>query len=239
MLSVKILSLFPGYFKGPFDESILARAIEKGLLSIDLIDIRSFAEGKHRRVDERPYGGGPGMVLQPEPVAKAIRSVKTEDSWVVFLTPQGTPFTSHKAKELAVKKDLIFLCGHYEGVDERVLRKEVHEEISIGDYVLTNGCLPAIVVLDALIRFIPDVLGHADAASEDSFENGLLDCPHYTRPEEFEGERVPEVLLSGDHAKIAAWRLEQAKLKTREVRPELWQKRDLVEPKTSKDLKFK
>lgn len=219
---VKILSLFPGYFNGPFNESIISRAVDRGLLSIDLIDIRSYAEGKHHRVDERPYGGGPGMVLKPEPVARAIRSVKTEDSWVVYLTPQGVPFNSQKAKELAAKKDLIFLCGHYEGVDERVLRKEVHEEISIGDYVLTNGCLPAIVVLDALVRFIPDVIGHEDAAKEDSFENGLLDCPHYTRPEIFEGESVPEVLLSGDHAKIAAWRLEQAKIKTEQVRPDLF-----------------
>jgi len=221
MLKVKILSLFPGYFKGPFDESIVARAINAGHLSIDLIDIRDFAEGKHKRVDERPYGGGPGMVLMPDPVAKAIRSVKTDDAYVVHLSPQGKTFNAAKARALAAKKELIFLCGHYEGVDERVLKKEVHEEISIGDYVLTNGCIAAIVVLDALIRFIPGVIGHEDAAKEDSFENGLLDHPHYTRPEVFEGERVPEILLSGDHAKIAAWRLEQAQKKTKEIRPDI------------------
>lgn len=222
-MRVDILSLFPGYFKGPFDESIISRAIKKELLSINLVDIRTFAEGKHRRVDERPYGGGPGMVLQPEPVVKSIRSVKSEDAWVVYMTPQGSLFNASKAKELSLKKHLIFLCGHYEGVDERALRSEVDEEISIGDYVLTNGCLPAIVVLDALIRFIPDVLGHEDAAKEDSFENGLLDCPHYTRPESFEGEAVPEVLLSGDHAKIAAWRLKESLAKTKKVRPDLYE----------------
>lgn len=222
-MRVDILSLFPGYFKGPFDESIIARAVKNGHLSINLVDIRSFAEGKHKRVDERPYGGGPGMVLQPEPVVKAIRSVQSEDAWVVYLSPQGSLFNAGKAKELSQKKHLVFLAGHYEGVDERALKSEVDEEISIGDYVLTNGCLPAIVVLDALIRFIPDVLGHEDAAKEDSFENGLLDCPHYTRPESFEGERVPEVLLSGDHAKIAAWRLQESIAKTKKVRPDLYE----------------
>lgn len=224
MLSVKILSLFPGYFKGPFDESIIARAQKSGLVSIELIDIRAFAEGKHKRVDERPYGGGPGMVLQPGPVLKAVESVKTDDAYVVYLTPQGKLFNAEKAKELAAKNNLILLAGHYEGIDERVLKKVVHEEISIGDYVLTNGCIAAIVVLDAVVRFIPGVIGHSEAAREDSFENGLLDCPHYTRPEDFKGERVPEVLLSGDHAKIAAWRLEQAKKKTQTVRPDLFEK---------------
>lgn len=222
-MRVDILSLFPGYFKGPFDESIISRAIKNGHLSINLVDIRAFAEGKHKRVDERPYGGGPGMVLQPEPVVKAVRSVQSEDAWIVHLTPQGSLFDAGKARELSQKKHLVFLCGHYEGVDERALKGTVDEEISIGDYVLTNGCLPAIVVLDALIRFIPEVLGHEDAAREDSFENGLLDCPHYTRPELFEGERVPEVLLSGDHAKIAAWRHQESIAKTKRVRPDLYE----------------
>ncbi len=172
-------------------------------------------------MDDRPYGGGPGMVLMAEPVAKAIRSVKKEGSHVVYLTPQGTPFTAAKARALASKEHLVLLSGHYEGIDERVLRKEVDEEISIGDYVLTNGCLAALVVLDAMVRFIPGVLGHEEAADSDSFEKGIFDHPHYTRPEVFEGERVPEVLLSGNHEEIRKWRLNQALLKTKLRRPDL------------------
>lgn len=225
-MRIDILSLFPEYFKGPFDESIIKQAIKKGLLDIHQVDIRQFADNKHNRVDDRTYGGGPGMVLQPQPVAKAIRSVKTPQSHVVYLSPQGKPLTAQKCRELAACPHLVLLCGHYEGIDERVLESDVHEEISIGDYVLTNGCLAAIVLVDAAIRFIPGVLGHEQAASEDSFEKGLLDCPHYTRPEVFEGKRVPEVLLSGDHKKIAEWRQQAAWKKTRRVRPELLQELD-------------
>ncbi len=216
-----ILSLFPEYFSGPFDVSMVKRARESGAIGVNLIDIRDFAENKHRRVDQRPFGGGPGMVMAPEPVAKAIRSVKTERSHVVFLSPQGTPLTAKKCEELAKKEHLILLCGHYEGVDERVLMKEVDEEISIGDYVLTNGCIAAIVLVDAVMRFVPGVIGHPDAVNEDSFQNGLFDAPHYTRPEEFEGIAVPEVLREGNHAKIRQWRLDKALEKTRRVRPEL------------------
>lgn len=216
-----ILSLFPKYFQGPFDESIIGRAREKGIIVIHLVDIRDFADNKHRRVDDRPYGGGPGMVLMPEPVAKAIRSVREPGTKVIYLSPQGKKLTAKKCRELAECEHVVLLCGHYEGVDERVLQSDVDEEICIGDYVLTNGCLPAIVLLDAVIRFIPGVLGHEDAASEDSFENGLLDYPHYTRPELFEGKAVPEVLRCGDHKKIAAWRHQQSLEKTRRVRPDL------------------
>lgn len=161
------------------------------------------------------------MVMMPDPVAKAVRSVKTPQSRVVYLSPQGKPLTAAKCRELAKIPHLILLCGHYEGIDERVLESEVDEEISIGDYVLTNGCLAAIVLVDATIRFIPGVLGHELAAEEDSFENGLLDYPHYTRPEEYEGRAVPKILLSGNHAQIAAWRKEKAIEKTRRVRPDL------------------
>jgi len=220
-MKVDILSLFPGYFKGPFDESIIKQARKKGILDIQLIDIRNFADNKHNRVDDRPYGGGPGMVMMPEPVAKAIRSVKTPKSHVIYVTPQGPVLTAGKCRELASHEHLVILCGHYEGVDERVLESEVHEEISIGDYVLTNGCLAAIVILDAVVRFIPGVIGHEDAAKEDSFENGHLDWPHYTRPEVFENKKVPEVLLSGHHQNIEEWRRKQAKLKTGRVRPDL------------------
>jgi len=228
MLVVDILSLFPAYFQGPFDESIFKQARKKGLLEINLIDIRDFSDNRHRKVDDRPFGGGPGMVLMPAPVANALRSVKTPKSRVIFLTPQGKPFTAKKARELAQYSHLIFLCGHYEGIDQRVLDKEVDEEISIGDYVLTNGCLPAIVVLDAVIRFVPNILGDELSASEDSFENGILDCPHFTRPEVFEDVRIPEVLQSGNHKKIAEWRKMAALEKTSLVRPDLLDKINLL-----------
>lgn len=216
-----ILSLFPDYFKGPLDESIIKQALNKGILDISLVDIRNFADNKWRKVDDRPYGGGPGMVMMPEPVVKAVRSVKTPGSRVIYLTPQGVPLTAAKARALAAYEHLVLLCGHYEGIDERALESEVDEEVSIGDYVLTNGCLPAIVLLDAVVRFIPGVLGHAAAADEDSFEGGIFDCPHYTRPETFEGKTVPPVLQSGNHQEIAKWRRAKALEKTKRVRPDL------------------
>lgn len=217
-----ILSLFPGYFKGPFDESIIKRAREKGLVTLRLSNIRDFADNHHHRVDDRPYGGGPGMVMMAQPVKAAIQDVKRSDSYVIYLTPQGKRLTAATSRRLAKKDHLILLCGHYEGVDQRVLDQEVDEEISIGDFVLTNGCLAAIVLVDSVIRFLPEVLGHADAAQEDSFENGLFDYPQYTRPEVFEGVAVPPVLMSGNHRQIADWRKEQAITKTRHVRPDLF-----------------
>ena len=163
------------------------------------------------------------MVMMSKPTIGAIRSVKTNEAKVIYMSPQGRPLTASKCRELAQHKHLILLCGHYEGIDERILN-EVEEEISIGDYVLTNGCLSAIVLVDAMVRFVPGVLGHECAANEDSFENGVLDCPHYTRPEVYEGMAVPDVLLSGDHKKIAKWRREKAMEKTKQMRPDLWQK---------------
>jgi tRNA (guanine37-N1)-methyltransferase len=220
-MQVDILSLFPEYFQGPFDVSMMKRAREAGLVGVNLVDIRDFADNKWRRVDDRPYGGGPGMVLCPKPVAGAIRSVKREDSHVVYLSPQGSLLNAKKCRELATKKHLILLCGHYEGVDERVIRKEVDEEISIGDYVLTNGCVAAIVLLDAVMRFIPGVIGHVDAVAQDSFENGIFDGPHFAGEIDFEGDKVPDLLREGNHAKINQFRLEEAKKKTLRVRPEL------------------
>lgn len=220
-MDIDILSLFPGYFNGPLSESMIKRAVEKGIVNIRLTDIRDFADNRYRKVDDRPYGGGPGMVMMAQPVTAAIRQVKGAQSRVIYLTPQGKKLTAARSRELAQESHLVFLCGHYEGIDQRVLDREIDEEISIGDYVLTNGCLAAIVVIDALIRFIPGVLGHALAAEEDSFENGRLDCPHYTRPEEFEGLPVPATLLSGNHQEIAKWRLEQALKKTKDIRPDL------------------
>jgi len=229
-MKIDILSLFPRYFQGPFDESIIGQSRKKGLVEINLIDIREFADNRYRKVDDRPYGGGPGMVLMPQPVTKAIRSVRTPSARVIYLSPQGSLLTAAKCRELAVYEHLILLCGHYEGIDERVLESEIDEEISIGDYVLTNGCLPAIVLLDAVVRFIPGVLGHEFAAEEDSFEReGIFDCPHYTRPEVFEGNAVPEVLLSGNHKKIEEWRRRKAYEKTKHVRPDLIKHKELEE----------
>lgn len=216
-----ILSLFPGYFQGPFDESMLKKAIQSGILEIQLIDIRDFAENRWRKVDDRPYGGGPGMILMAEPVVKAIRHTRKEKTRVIYLSPQGRKLTAAKCRELAQLEHLVLLCGHYEGIDERAIESEVDEVISIGDYVLTNGCLPAIVLVDAVARFIPGVIGDERAACQDSFEEGHFDCPHYTRPEVFEGKEVPKILLSGDHAKIAQWRKNQAIENTKRVRPEL------------------
>lgn len=215
MIEIDILSLFPDYFRGPFDVSILKRARERGLIHLNLIDIRDFAEGKHRRVDDRPYGGGPGMVMMPGPCVRAIRDRRRENSHVVYLSPQGRTLDASKCAELAKHPHLILLCGHYEGIDQRIIESEVDEEISIGNYVLTNGCLPAIVVVDALARFIPGVLGHEEAAAKDSFQEGILEGPQYTRPEKFEEMAVPEVLLGGNHREIEEWRREEGLKKTR------------------------
>ncbi|MBS0621835.1 MAG: tRNA (guanosine(37)-N1)-methyltransferase TrmD [Verrucomicrobia bacterium] len=224
-MRIDLLSLFPEYFRGPLDESMLRIAREKGLIDVRFVDIRDFAEDKHRRVDDRPYGGGPGMVMMPGPVAKALDAVRGEGSYVIHLTPQGERLTPSLCKEFALKEHLIFLCGHYEGIDERALGERVDKEVSIGDYVLTNGCLAALVVLDASIRYLPGVLGHEEAALQDSFEQGIFDYPQYTRPEVFEGKEVPLVLRSGNHAEIAQWRRQQALKKTALVRPDLKERR--------------
>jgi tRNA (guanine37-N1)-methyltransferase len=231
MMRFDILSLFPQYFKGPFDESLIKRAREKGLVEINLIDIRDFAENKWRKVDDRPYGGGPGMVLMPEPVTKAIRSVRKPESRVIYLSPQGTPFSAIKASQLATQSHLVLLCGHYEGIDERVLEAEIDEEISIGDYVLTNGGPAAIILVDAILRFVPGFLGHPEAAAQDSFSEGFFDCPHYTQPLDFEGRKVPEILRSGHHKEIANWRRKEAEEKTRRVRPDLIKNLNVCEEK--------
>lgn len=219
---IDILSLFPEYFQGPFGVSILKRAIEKKLVDIRLTNIRDFAEGRHRKVDDRPYGGGPGMVLMPKPTVEAIRSVRANDSHVVYLSPQGKLLNASLCERLASEKHLVLVCGHYEGLDQRVIDQEVDEEISIGDYVLTNGCLASIVLTDAVLRFIPGVLGHEEAAARDSFQDGSFEGPLYTRPEEFEGMRVPDVLVGGNHAEIERWRKEKGLEKMKMVRPELY-----------------
>jgi tRNA (guanine37-N1)-methyltransferase len=216
-----ILSLFPGYFQGPFDVSMIKRAKENEVISIELVDVRDYASDKHKTVDDRPYGGGPGMVLKPDPLVKAIRDVKKEDSYVIYLSPQGRLLNADVCKELAKKSHLILVCGHYEGIDERVIELEVDEELCIGSYVLTSGAPAAIVVVDSVVRFLPGAIGHPEAAAKDSFEEGMFDSPHYTRPPEFEGLKVPDVLLSGHHSAVDTWRKEKALTKTKKVRPDL------------------
>ncbi|BAE81127.1 tRNA/rRNA methyltransferase [Chlamydia felis Fe/C-56] len=220
-MEIDILSLFPDYFDSPLRSSILGRAIKNGLLKIQSRDIREFGLGKWKQVDDAPFNND-GMLLMAEPVVQAIRYVKRRESRVIHLSPQGVPLTAQKSRELAKCSHLIFLCGHYEGIDERALEIEVDEEISIGDYVLTNGGIAALVVIDALSRFIPGVLGNQESAEKDSLENGLLEGPQYTRPRVFEGREVPQVLLQGDHQAIARWRKQVSLDRTRERRPDLY-----------------
>ncbi len=218
MFHAQLLTLFPEFFDSPLACSIPKRAIEAGLAKVDCIQIRDFATDKHRRVDDSPYGGGPGMLMKPEPVVAAIREARRREpgTHVVMLTPTGTKFDQAKAREYAEKASLTLLCGRYEGFDERIAHY-VDEELSLGDYVLSGGEPAALSVLDAVIRLLPGALGHEESAVQDSFgEDGEMDWPHYTRPEEFEGQRVPEVLLSGNHAEIEKWRKAQAKLRAPE-----------------------
>jgi tRNA (guanine37-N1)-methyltransferase len=223
VLSVEVLTLFPRMIAAPLEESILGKAREKGLLRVQVTDIREFADGKHRVTDDVPYGGGAGMVMKPEPLVAAIEAARQRGpgARVVLLSPQGPRFNQGKAQELASHGALILVCGRYEGVDERVLRW-VDEELSLGDFVLTGGEIAALAVIDAMARLVPGVLGNELSAQSESFSGeGLLEGPQYTRPPEFRGLRVPEVLLSGDHEKIARWRLDQAVARTRERRPDL------------------
>ena len=225
-----ILTLFPGMFSSPFQESILGRAIQKGLMDIRIINIRDFALDKHQVVDDTPYGGGQGMVMKVEPIARAIEWARSEDpsAWTIYLTPQGKPFDQEKARDLSSRPHLILLCGRYEGVDERVRELFIDEEISIGDYVLTGGELAAMVMIDAVSRLLPGVLGSDRSAEEDSFTNALLEYPQYTRPFDFGGRRVPEVLLSGNHAAISLWRRKEALKRTALRRPDLLAKARLT-----------
>lgn len=200
---------------------MMKRAAKAGYVAFNGINLRDFAADKHRTTDDRPFGGGPGMVMKPEPVFAAVESVRTGKSRVILMCPQGKPFTQKRAQELSDEEHLIFVCGHYEGVDERIREALIDEEISIGDYVLTNGVLPAAVVIDAVVRLIPGVLGGEGAAKQESFSEPLLEYPQYTRPPEFRGMKVPEELVSGDHAAIAEWRRRQSEKRTLERRPDL------------------
>lgn len=222
------LTLFPGMFESVFSHSILARAAERGHVSFHTHDIRDYTDDKHNKVDDYPYGGGAGLVLKPQPVFDAAAEVKSKGDAppdrVILLCPQGKPFEQEDARELAGEERLMFICGHYEGYDERIREHLITDEYSIGDFVLTGGELGAMVMADSITRLLPGVLGNEQSAHTDSFENGLLEYPQYTRPADFRGMKVPDILLSGDHGKIAEWRQNQAIKRTKERRPDLWEK---------------
>lgn len=231
-MRIDVVTLFPRILEVIFEDSILRRAKEKGLVDLHVWNLRDFATDRHRTVDDYPYGGGPGMILKPEPFFRAVERIREEATErpkerkkhpfkVIFMTPQGGQYNQAMAEALSKESHLVFLCGHYRGVDERVIEGLVDQEISIGDYILTGGELPVAVVIDSIVRLLPGALGNFDSAEKDSFMSGLLDHPHYTRPEEFQGRRVPEVLLSGHHAKIHEWREQQAFERTKKRRPDL------------------
>jgi tRNA (guanine37-N1)-methyltransferase len=220
-MRIDIVTIFPGMLRAPFEESMVRIARERGLLDLRIFPLRNFSKDRHRKVDDRPYGGGPGMVLTPQPVYDALESIAAEGEETpryILLTPQGERYTQEWAWELSREPRLVLLCGHYEGFDERIREGFPFLELSIGDYVLTGGEIPAMVVVDSIVRLLPGVLGDPDSARQDSFEDGLLDFPQYTRPSEFRGRKVPEVLLSGDHRAIAEWRRKQAVTRTEERR---------------------
>jgi tRNA (guanine37-N1)-methyltransferase len=230
-MKIDILTIFPEMFKGPFTESLIGKAAKKEFLKINIVDIRSFSEDKHKKVDDKPFGGGVGMVMKPEPLYNAIKSagVKRKNStyknpylkpYVIYMSPQGKTLNNKIVKNLAEFKYLVLVCGHYEGIDERVINY-VDEEISVGDYVLTGGEIPAMILVDSVARMLPGVVKEEDSVRNDSFYNGLLDYPHYTRPAVFKGHKVPEVLLSGDHKKVGEWRAKESYKRTRERRPDL------------------
>jgi tRNA (guanine37-N1)-methyltransferase len=220
-MKIDVLTLFPGMFSGPMDESMIKRARESGALDLTIYNLRDYTHDRHKTVDDKPFGGGPGMLLKPEPIFEAVESIADEQTRVVLLGPSGRTLTQSIVRELSQYPRLLLISGSYEGIDERVREHLADDEISIGDYVLTNGALPAMVLIDAVIRLLPGVLGHEASAVDESFSHGLLEYPQYTRPAEFRGMKVPEILLSGHHAEIARWRLEQAKLRTTERRPDL------------------
>lgn len=220
-MKIDVLTLFPAMFAGPLDESIIKRARQAGLLDLQMHQLRDWTHDRHKTVDDRPFGGGPGMLLKPEPVFEAVESLKREKTRVVLMSPSGRKFDQAIARELARQEHLLIVTGHYEGFDERIREGLADDELSIGDYVLTNGALPAMVVIDTVTRLLPGVLGDDASSAEESFSRGLLEYPQWTRPAEFRGMKVPDVLVSGNHAEIAKWRVEQAKMRTQTRRPDL------------------
>ena len=220
-MKIDVLTLFPAMFAGPLDESIIMRARKKGLLDLQIHQLRDWTHDRHKTVDDKPFGGGPGMLMKCEPLFAAVESLRRAETKVILLSPSGRKFSQPIARELAQEKDLLLITGHYEGFDERVREGLADDELSIGDYVLTNGALPAMVVIDAVARLLPGVLGDDASSTDESFSHGLLEYPQYTRPAEFRGMKVPEVLLNGNHAEIEKWRREQAQLRTKQQRPDL------------------
>lgn len=220
-MRIDVLTLFPGMFAGPLDESIVQRAKTRGILDLRVLNLREWTHDRHRTVDDRPFGGGPGMVLKCEPIFEAVESLRGPGTRVVLMCPAGRRFDQAVARELSRVEHVVLICPSYEGVDERVRMALVDDELSVGDVILTNGNLPAMMVIDAVIRLLPGALGDDDSALDESFSHGLLEYPHYTRPAEFHGMRVPEVLLSGNHAEIERWRREQARQRTLRRRPDL------------------
>lgn len=220
-MKIDVITLFPGMFAGPLDESIIRRARDQGLLDLRIFNLRDWAQDRHKTVDDRPFGGGPGMLLKPEPIFAAVEALAVERTQVILLSPQGRTFNQSVARELSAHEHLLLVCGSYEGFDERIREALADDELSIGDYVLTNGALPAMVIVDAVTRLLPGVLGDDASSSEESFSHGLLEYPHYTRPAEFRGMKVPDVLLSGHHAEIEKWRRAQAQERTMKRRPDL------------------
>jgi len=232
-VDLHVISIFPEMFSAVTEHGVISRAIKQQVLTLSIHNPRDYADDKHSTIDSRPYGGGPGMVMMPEPMVKVINAAKmaasNKKTKVVYLSPQGQRFDHTAAKKFAEQKSVILLAGRYEGVDERVLKHYVDEEWSIGDFVLSGGELPAMVMIDAIARLLPDSLGNAESAEQDSFVQGLLDCPHYTRPEEYSGHKVPDVLLSGDHQAIEKWRMQQALGRTWLRRPDLLNKIELTD----------
>jgi tRNA (guanine37-N1)-methyltransferase len=220
-MKIDVLTLFPAMFAGPLDESIIQRARTTGLLDLKVHNLRDWTHDRHKTVDDRPFGGGPGMLLKPEPLFEAIENLQRKGTRVILLSPAGRKFSQAIAHELAGQEHLLLVTGHYEGFDERVREGLADDELSIGDYVLTNGALPAMVVIDAVVRLLPGVLGDDDSSRDESFSQGQLEYPQYTRPAEFRGMKVPDILVSGHHAEIEKWRREQAKQRTKERRPDL------------------
>lgn len=231
-MHIDILTLFPEMFHGVFQSSILNKAVERQQFTYELVNFREYSKNKYQKVDDYPYGGGAGMVLTPQPIFDAVEAVKKKQNSnprVILMCPQGETLTQQKSEELAKEDHLIFICGHYEGYDERIREHIVTDEISIGDYVLTGGELGAMVVVDSVVRLLPDVLGNQESAPQDSFSTGLLEHPHYTRPADFRGYKVPDVLLSGNHANIATWRKKQSLFRTLNRRPDLLDKIELTD----------
>ncbi|MBK28531.1 MAG: tRNA (guanosine(37)-N1)-methyltransferase TrmD [Verrucomicrobiales bacterium] len=238
-MKIDVLTIYPGMFPGPLDESIVRRARESGKLQLGIRDLRDYTHDRHRTVDDRPFGGGPGMLMKPEPLFEAVESLRGENTRVVLTSPTGRPFRQEIASEMAKEEHLLLVCGSFEGFDARVSESLADDEISIGDYVLTNGALPAMVIVDAITRLLPGVLGDDESSQDESFSEGLLEYPQYTRPAEFRGMKVPEVLQSGDHEAIEQWRQEQARLRTEQRRPDLLRNKTLKENKSNESGTFK